>query len=185
MDRSKNILIGGIAIVVIGGAYLLFRGDSAPDPSVEAVAAGSPISYVTSEDALKDVSSADATTRERAILAYARRTFAEYSKNDAITPEHVEPLIDRLKKDPNPVVRAAAATGLGTLQSNQALETLGGALEDDDVRVQGRSKMAIARITGITLNFEPGGPEKDRQRALDYFHKILMPQIRSARQEPR
>ena len=178
MNTSRLILMGVVAVVVVGGAVFLTQGKSESGPSDQAIAAGAPISYPNAEEALADVTHQEPGTRERAIIAYARRTKAKQPETKQVTVQQVEPLIERLKQDSSPVVRAAAATGLGTLESYHAVESLGKALEDPDAHVQERAKLAIARITGFELNFKGGGPEENHKRSLVFFHKVLMPEVR-------
>ncbi|MDX1564788.1 MAG: HEAT repeat domain-containing protein [Phycisphaeraceae bacterium] len=179
MDQRK-IIMGAVLLLAAGAVWAQWTWRDRPEaPQGGAAASAMVQKYPSSQEALEDIDHELAPVREQAVLAYARRSVQERTEKTPIPPERIQPLLGRLRNDPNPAVRAAAATGLGTLGALQSVEPLGKSLEDPDPRVQQRAKHAIARITGITLNFEAGDSKQKRQRAIRFFHEVVLPEVRA------
>ncbi len=185
MDKQKIIWLALGALAVVAACVFACTRSSSdvlhPNASNHPKAV---MVYPDAESAARDIDHAEPAVREKAVLAYARRSVLEKPANQPLPLDKIQPLVRRLKSDANPAVRAAAAMGLGTTQSFEAVEPLGAALEDPDPLVQERAKRAIARITGVTLNFTGGGSDRKHRMALKYFHEVLMPEIKSGRGMP-
>ena len=179
MDQRKIIVVA-VVLLAAAAAWAQWAWRDRPEgPQDGAVASSMVQKYPSSQEALEDIGHELAPVREQAVLAYARRSVQERAGKGPVRPERIQPLLQRLREDPNAAVRAAAATGLGTLGDLQSIEPLGKALEDPDPRVQDRAKHAIARITGITLNFKEGDSEQKRRRAIRYFQEVVLPEVRA------
>lgn len=105
---------------------------------------------------LNHIRSADAATRRRTILALIPRAHEPNSlvltgiEGTPIPPSWTESLhvalLERLEKEPNTGVRAAAALALGYIASDRSIRALGLAILDAPVAVQ---RASVVALTGI------------------------------------
>ncbi|MCE5327786.1 MAG: HEAT repeat domain-containing protein [Planctomycetaceae bacterium] len=102
--------------------------------------------------------------RERIVLAVAKTPAPK---------QHAKDVIDLLRNDQSPPVRAAAAETLGQMKAMNAVPFLADALSDENI-VYDRSSRALINIMGVI----PGFAEKDsparRKKMAEYyriFHK--------------
>ena len=97
------------------------------------------------EEALRDLESADAETRMRAVLALE-------AEGEGLTA-----LIDAIESDPDPRVRAAATVGLEESEEFAAVQALVGALDDPnpEVVVEAVDSLEFAGDASVVPSLEP------------------------------
>lgn len=78
---------------------------------------------------------------------------------------HWQTIAERLKRDPSPKVRAAAAKGLGECYACLAVPALLDALDEDNRTVYYAARSAMARICGVRMNVthDAQGRAKEKQ----------------------
>jgi HEAT repeat protein len=82
-------------------------------------------------------------------------------------------LVDILRNDKDPIVRACAARGLKRLHNAAAVPALVEALGDSDADVRGLAFEAIGRCTGRWFKFNPNASPAARAKAIDAIKKEL------------
>ena len=91
-------------------------------------------------------------------------------------------LIERLKTDTAPPVRAAAAAALGKARCWEAGPALIQALEDKDSNVRTRAGAALRRIMGIDFRYRADDPGRQKaiQRIREWWPKFYDGHVQSA-----
>jgi len=87
------------------------------------------------------------------------------------------------RKDPSPVVRAAAVSILGQVRAVNEMETLIAALDDPDRMVRVRASASIERILGRRYEVyvdDPPGSDR-RRKAVEYVRKVWVEAGQNAR----
>lgn len=85
--------------------------------------------------------------------------------------EHAAQMIIDTLHDPDPDVRCAAAEAAVQARASAAVFSLILALDDEELEVREEAHLAIERITGQEIGFEPAGDPAARQRRIDQLKR--------------
>ncbi|MCE5279532.1 MAG: HEAT repeat domain-containing protein [Planctomycetaceae bacterium] len=97
--------------------------------------------------------------RERVVLSIAKTP---------VPRQHAKIVMDVLRSDPSPAVRAAAAEALGQMKAVEAVPVLADALSDQDI-VYDRSRVALKNIMGVIPGFSERDSPARRQKMARYY----------------
>ena len=197
------IAVAAALVVALGAKYLFFPGPAREENADQARQKTEQLVRAKDIDGLrKEVQGSDEYTAKVAVSALGElgapaRTAVEHALADrrpavrekaatsfakVATSEQAGKLVDLLRKDESPDVRAAAVASLDRMFAFREMDAIIDAMEDPDPAVRRRASKAAIKFSGVTVQYNPDASleecRKGAKRMREYWEANKLNTIR-------